>query len=110
MTDTQSIHYQHDTDGRIFFIEGGHRRQVLNRHTFASPAACAVVHELNNAIAYGRVNGGTSTYRTDGGHIYVRYHPQEVEGVVPVYELLSSEQLKALAHELHQAGQMGAYT
>jgi hypothetical protein len=109
MTDTKSIHYQHDEDGRIFLIVDGRSRQVLGGQTFTGASACAIVHALHEATRVGRRLGYGSAYTVEGSQVSVQHHPTTVTKPVPVYGL-TPEQAATLAHELHQAGQMGAHS
>ncbi|HEX4811555.1 MAG TPA: hypothetical protein VFV66_02240 [Nonomuraea sp.] len=66
MPEIRPIVYEHDAEGCILLIEDRHTRPVMNGRTFPGGLACAAVHALNNALLYGGINGGISTYRTDG--------------------------------------------
>ncbi|MEV1003340.1 hypothetical protein [Nonomuraea sp. NPDC050202] len=104
----KKLFYRHDVQGRVWLIDDDHSRQVMD--AFPDPLACAIVHELNEAAWAGRCNGGTSAYYAEDDRVYAKHGPHEDRWqLVPVLDL-TAEQAQAFAHELHQAGQMGAYT
>jgi hypothetical protein len=109
MTDGERVQYQHDEQGRILLVEPGTAIQALAPHTFATPLACMAVAMLNAAIRAGRATGGNSSYWIDDDQIYAQHGPNGPKQKLAV-DGLSSEAAQALAYELHQAGQMGAYT
>ncbi|SEU46848.1 hypothetical protein [Nonomuraea wenchangensis] len=103
----KTLFYRHNAQGQIWLIEDDHSRQVMD--AFPNPLACAVVHELNNALQRGQLTSGTATYRAHDTTVLMTPAHGFGERPLPV-DGLTREQAIALAVELHQAGQMGAYT
>ncbi|MEV0236807.1 hypothetical protein [Nonomuraea sp. NPDC050786] len=107
-TTSERVYYDH-AQRSILLVENGQATPRLVGHAFDNPIACMVVAMLNAAIRAGRATGGNSSYWIDGDRVYAQHGPNGPKQALAV-EGLSSEARSALAYELHQAGQMGAYT
>jgi hypothetical protein len=99
--------YEHDHDGRIWLVGDNGSIPVpgLDKWRFHAPNACAVVHELNTALKFGRLNGGTSRYRAATNTVYV-LSSKRPRRRLPLK--LTRGQAKAVAVELAAAALIGA--